>query len=148
MAKKEYIPVFPYKGDQAIISSGRILFHAKDDSIFLFGKKAVGISSTGVINLDSYEAFSVSSPKIELGLKAADTGEPIMLGRTTNNILLEILSDLQELGDALSNLSDSSLAEASIVISRAGISVRNKAKRYYEEINTKDYNLSKISFTR
>jgi hypothetical protein len=148
MAKKEYIPVFPYKGDQAIISSGRILFHAKDDSIFLFGKKAVGISSTGVINLDCYESLSISSPKIELGLKAADAGEPIMLGRTTNNILLEILSDLQELGDALSNLSDSSLAEASIVISKAGISVRDKAKRYYEEINAKDYNLSKISFTR
>ena len=148
MPNKEYIPEFPYKGDQAIISSGRILFHAKEDSIFLFGKKAVGISSTGVINIDSYDGFAISSPKIELGLKAADAGEPIMLGRSTNNIILEILSDIQELGDALSNLSDSSLAEASIVISKAGINVRNKAKRYYDEINARDYNLSKISFTR
>lgn len=148
MAKKEYIPDFPYKGDQVIISSGRLLFHAKEDSIFLFGKKAVGISSTGIVNIDSYDGVSISSPKIELGLNASEGGEPVMLGRTTNNIILEILTDLQELGDALSNLSDSSLPEASIVISKAGGRVRDKAKKYYDEIDRKDYNLSRITFTR
>jgi hypothetical protein len=148
MAKKEYIPEFPFKGDQVIISSGRLLFHAKTDSIFLFGNKAIGLSSTGTVNIDSYEGFSISSPKIELGLKAKEAGEPVMLGVSTNNIILEILSDLQELGDALSTLSDSSLAESSIIISRAGESVRNKAKRYYDNISVRDYNLSKITFTR
>ncbi len=34
-----YVPEFPYKGKQIIISSGRVIVHAKEDSVFLFGKK-------------------------------------------------------------------------------------------------------------
>ena len=34
-----YKPEFPYKGNQVIISSGRVTNHSYDDFIFMFGKK-------------------------------------------------------------------------------------------------------------
>ena len=146
MAKKEYIPEFPYKGDQAIISSGRILFHAKDDSIFLFGKKAVGISSIGVINMDSYESVSINSPKIELGLKAKEEGENTMLGKTTNQMLVELLDELERIGSALSQLSETGLPAASIVISSAGESLLSKSGIIKSNL-INNTNLSKNTYT-
>jgi len=65
-----YKPVFPYKGNQLILSSERVTLHAKNDAIFLFGKKAVGLSSTNTINLDASNKVIVAAPVIELGNKA------------------------------------------------------------------------------
>ena len=152
MAKKEYIPEFPYKGDQAIISSGRIIFHAKDDSIFLFGKKAVGISSVGVVNIDNYEGTSINSPKIELGLDAKIVGQAVKLGESTNDILIQILEDLATVGDALATLSKTGLAASSVVILTAGERMRNNSTRLRDSLAVSPrrdaYNLSKITFTR
>ena len=52
-------PEFPYKGNQVIISSGRVLLHAKEDFIFLFGKKGVGISTPNTFNIDATEATQI-----------------------------------------------------------------------------------------
>ena len=48
-----YKPTFPYRGKQIIIDSGRVLLNAKDDSVFILGDKAVGISTNGTFNIDS-----------------------------------------------------------------------------------------------
>ena len=48
-----YKPEFPYLGEQIIINSGRVILNSKDDSVFLFGKKAIGFSSAGTINFDA-----------------------------------------------------------------------------------------------
>lgn len=146
MANKEYTPDFPYKGDQAIISSGRILFHAKDDSIFLFGKKAVGISSIGVINMDSYQSVSINSPKIELGLKAKAVGENVMLGKTTNQMLVDLLDELERVGSALSQLSETGLPAASVIITAAGKSLVSKVGIIRGNIKS-ETNLSKYTHT-
>jgi hypothetical protein len=41
----DYKPDFPYLGEQIIINSGRVILNSKDDSVFLFGKKAIGLAS-------------------------------------------------------------------------------------------------------
>ena len=146
MAIKEYTPVFPYKGNQAIISSGRILFHAKEDSVLIFGKKAVGISSIGPVNIDTYQGVSISSPKIELGLKAKDEGENLMLGITTNQMLVELLDELERLGYSLKLLSMTGLPGASIAISAAGASLISKSNIIKDNLKDRS-NLSKISYT-
>lgn len=84
-----YTPEFPYKGDQIIVTSGRVLFNAKDDSVFLFAKKSIGLSSAGTINFDSDDMCIVNSPKIYLGLNAT---EPLVRG----NRLADYLQDLNE----------------------------------------------------
>lgn len=146
MAKKQYIPVFPYKGNQAIISSGRIMFHAKDDSIFLFGKKAVSISSVGVINMDCYEGIAFNAPSIELGLKAKQEGENVMLGLTTNQMLVELLDELERVGSALTQLSKTGLAGASVAILSAGESLLSKSKIIKSNL-IDNSNLSKNTYT-
>lgn len=146
MATKQYIPVFPYKGNQAIISSGRIMFHAKDDSIFLFGKKAVSISSVGVINMDCYEGIALNAPTIELGLKAESEGENVMLGLTTNQMLVELLDELERVGSALTQLSKTGLAGASVAILSAGESLLSKSKIIKSNL-IDNSNLSKKTYT-
>ena len=147
MAIIKYNPEFPYKGDQVIISSGRLLFHSKDDSIFLFGKKAVSISSVGVVNIDNYEGTMINSPRIELGLNAQTEGEPIILGKTNNQLLLDLLIQLQFIGKALSTLSKTGLTPSRVVINSAGEGLADTCARISESLKNKD-NLSKISFTK
>ncbi len=93
------IPEFPYKGNQIILTSDRVTLHSKKDGVFLFGKATVGLSSVGTINLDSKEKVLIDAPKIELGNKAEQFGEPIPLG----NSLQSVLSDMNEVLNLLSN---------------------------------------------
>jgi hypothetical protein len=93
------IPEFPYKGNQIILTSDRVTLHSKKDGVFLFGKATVGLSSVGTINLDSKEKVLIDAPKIELGNKAEQFGEPVPLG----NSLQSVLSDMNEVLNLLSN---------------------------------------------
>jgi hypothetical protein len=93
------IPEFPYKGNQIILTSDRVTLHSKKDGVFLFGKATVGLSSVGTINLDSKEKVLIDSPKIELGNKAEQFGEPVPLG----NSLQSVLSDMNDVLTLLSN---------------------------------------------
>lgn len=81
-----YKPEFPYRGNQIVIDSGRVLLNSKEDSTFIVGKKAVGISSSGTINLDSDGMCIINSPEIRLGL---DASHPLVYGDELANILNE-----------------------------------------------------------
>ena len=103
---------FTYKGDQVIISSGRVTHHSKDDFIFLFGKKGVSISSPATFTVDANERTTIASPIIELGLRAALDGEPVLLGNRTVFQLGQLLDNLTSLGNGLAALNESNLAGA------------------------------------
>ena len=105
-------PAFPYKGDQVIISSGRVTHHSKDDFIFLFGKKGVSISSPATFTVDANERTTIASPIIELGLRAALDGEPVLLGNRTVFQLGQLLDNLTSLANGLAALNESNLAGA------------------------------------
>ena len=107
-----YKPDFPYLGDQAIISSGRVLLHSKDDFIFFFGKKGVSISSPATFTVDANERTIIASPKIELGYQAETNGDPVLLGKKTVEQLGFLLDDLKRLSDALGLMSATNLAIA------------------------------------
>ena len=100
----DYKPDFPYLGDQIIINSGRVTLNSKEDSVFIFGKNAIGLSSAGTINFDSDDKFIVNSPKIYLGLEAK---EPLVKGDSLEVVLNDILSSLITLSDNLSYTKDS-----------------------------------------
>jgi hypothetical protein len=99
------IPEFPYLGNQAIITSGRVVHHSYDDFIFLFGKKGVAISSPATFTVDVTERTILNSPKIELGYQAELRGEPVLLGDSTVQQLSFLCDDIQNLSNALSELS-------------------------------------------
>jgi len=112
MAEKPYIPSLQYTGNQVIISSGRVLLHSKDDSIMMFGKTAIGLSSLGTINLDVANRVIINSPKIELGLSAEKSGEPVMLGNKTVLLLARLIDALTTFSAALSQMNETQLEKA------------------------------------
>lgn len=116
----EYKPEFPYIGEQIIINSGRVTLNSKDDSIFLFGKKAIGFSSAGTINFDSDDKFIVNSPQIHLGL---DSVEPLVKGNQLELILNDILDILNTLGSKLLFARDSNGVFLTSVITASTILV-------------------------
>ena len=136
----DYKPDFPYLGNQIIINSGRVILNSKDDSIFLFGKKAIGFSSAGTINFDSDDKFIVNSPQIHLGL---DSVEPLVKGNQLELILNDILDSLNDLGRRLSKTRDSNGIYLTNIVT-ASKSLRGDIKRLRPLV--KDI-LSKQNFT-
>ena len=98
----------PYK---PIINSDRLLFNAKNDSIFLFSKEAIGFSANGSINFDTSNKkegdtaskFIVNSPNIYLGLDRNGNipTEPALLGDVTEKWLNDMLEMVEGLIDDL-----------------------------------------------
>ena len=100
----DYKPEFPYLGEQIIINSGRVILNSKDDSVFLFGKKAIGFSSAGTINFDADDSIIINAPKIYLGIGAK---EPLVKGTQLTIMLDDILDALRVLSAQLSGTQDS-----------------------------------------
>ena len=88
-----YKPEFPYRGNQIIIDSDRVLINSKEDSTFIVGKKAVGISTQGTFNVDSGGKTIINSPEIYLGLEAS---HPVVQGDRLAIILVEFLRVLDQ----------------------------------------------------
>lgn len=138
-----YKPDFPYLGNQVIISSGRVTAHSKEDMIFLFGKKGIGISTPATLNLDVGEATIIASPIIQLGYEAV---EPVLLGRSTVTQLEALLDAIQELSNALSKMTAKQLEVAIPQIVKASTTLRDQTKTIKAQLNSSC--LSKNTFTK
>jgi hypothetical protein len=153
-----YVPEFPYKGKQIIVSSGRVIVHAKNDSVFLLGKKNVGISSGGEVHIDANAEVYIDAPKISLGNKITpDTMvgmEPVLLGYQTNQILIRLSETLIELGDALGKVSESNLPASMQLLASTGPLVSKNARAINNQVTgggtnpRQAFNLSKVVYTK
>lgn len=112
-----YTPEFPYRGNQIIIDSDRVLINSKEDSTFIVGKKAVGISTQGTFNVDSGGKTIINSPEIYLGLEAK---HPLIKGDTLLVILTAFIKIVDEqVCEDLKLATDSNKVEIATVV-RAG----------------------------
>lgn len=85
-----------YVKPQVIMTADRILLNARTDSVLIFAKKTVTLSSDDSINIDSNKKTRINSggnvsidtngKKIYLG-KDGDESEPVLLGETTTKWL-------------------------------------------------------------
>jgi len=148
MAATPYIPTFPYTGNQIILSSGRVTLHSKDDSIMMFGKKAIALSSLGTVNLDVANKVIINSPKIELGLNAEVAGEPVLLGKSTVLLITRMLKILIPLAQALNNMSESKLEEAIPALVKASKVVKKEFPQFIATANATGSLLSTVTFTK
>ena len=110
-----YNPEAPnlYNGKQVIINSDRILFNAKNDSIFLFSHESIGFSTNGSINFDTSEVkdgenankFVVNSPNIYLGLTYEGNlpTEPAVLGNELEEFMKDFLDLIDDILDDVEN---------------------------------------------
>lgn len=147
---QNYIPELQqYTDNQVILSSGRVLLHAKTDSILLFGKKSIGLSSLGTVNFDVANRVIVNSPKIELGLEAELTGEPVMKGRTTTQFLVRMLNILIPVGEALASMSESELENSIPQLVKAGNILKNEFPQLVAQASVSGSNLiSQVTYTK
>lgn len=137
-----YKPVFPYLGNQAIISSGRVVIHSSDDFIFHFGKKGVAISSPATFTVDANEKTTIASPIIELGYQAK---QQVLRGNATATQLGFVLDQLESLGDILSNMLEVEAEVTITKLNKLGIVMKETAKTVKANLNTEC--LSKTTLT-
>lgn len=142
-------PEFPYKSNQIILSSDRVVIHSKSDAIFLFGKQAVSLSSTKTINLDAFDGVKIDSPNIELGHEAKVLGEPVVLGRKLTIQLEILLSNIMAAGAELKKVSSENdqLGASMNSIAGAGKLLLNAAQSFQNSLIAESI-LSKNTFTR
>jgi hypothetical protein len=143
-----FTPQFPYKGNQVIISTGRVTLHSKDDAIFLFGKQAVGISTPKTFNVDANEATKINSPIIELGLRASTEGEPTLKGDATIQQLDRALSAIGNLATALKGISFTELEISIPLIRSAAQILEDTAKSVSKQLNTPGVAKSITTYTK
>ena len=141
-----YKPIFPYLGNQAIISSGRVVIHSKDDFVFLFGKKGVSISSPATFTVDANERTIIASPKIELGFQAEKDGDPVLLGNKTVKQLGFLLDAIKGLSDALTLLTAGEVELAVPLILQTSMVLSSQATTIKAELQLNC--LSKTTYTR
>ena len=87
-----------FTGEQIILSSGRLLFNSKNDSILLSSSNTINLNSKTSINIDSPDTI-INSSKILLGDKYAS--EPIILGDLFLKDFSELMTKLISLSGAL-----------------------------------------------
>ena len=104
----DFIPVQQYNKDQVIITSDRLIFNSKDDSIINSTKKDFIITVGGGIHFNvgtsgkssDNNKFVVNSPKIQFGLGQV---EPITKGDQMVKVMNELINALQKLASNLSS---------------------------------------------
>ena len=144
-------PIFPYKGNQIILSSERVILNAKSDGIFLFGKQMVSLVSNGTVNIDAKEKILIDSDKIELGHKAESLGDPIIMGNKFLNEFSLLIEGMQFLAGKLSAVSKTGDAASWMAIKEGGDNLYDACSRLITIINNPNdpkYPLSKNTYTR
>lgn len=103
-----FTPFIKYNKDQVILTSGRIIFNAKDDNIFFISNKDIAFSSGGDMHVNIGKKGSttnkliVNSPIIQFGLPDNKISiEPIAKGDSTVNSLQSLLNELEKLLNTL-----------------------------------------------
>lgn len=140
-----YIPQFPYPGPQIYVGSNRVILHAKNDAIFLFGKSAISLSSPGRVNIDTKEGTTINAPEIELGIEAKIKGEPVVKALTLITILKKLIRDLEKTSNALSVISKTGLEASVVDIASAAESLSKTCVSLRNQLNSIK---SKITYTR
>ena len=101
-----------YKGQQIVLSSGRLLLNARSDSVFITSQKYINLSAGDKVTIDvgpddsdnEENMFLVNAPKIQFGLDRRGTPvEPIVKGDKLEEILNELIEILIDYSDLITS---------------------------------------------
>jgi hypothetical protein len=132
---------FPYKGNQALVCSDRVMLYSKKENILLYSRQEIGLSAIKPINIYSGENVIVNSPKISLGDEFVT--EAAMLGDTFTIQLTRMLENLKNAGNRLQGASTTNPGAAAQSIRIAGKEIENAANVMINYLN-EGLHLSKI----
>ena len=132
-----------YKKDQVILTSGRLVFNADEDSIFLLSKKDLAISTVGNVHINVGKAgykeslFIINSNRIQFGLDSKGKVEPVAKADSLLKSLKSLSKAISKFTTSLSKVVGTVEVAALTTISTSAIALNN-------ELNSFDKTLSKI----
>jgi hypothetical protein len=137
---KESPPTVPnkYSGNQIILNSGRLVFNSTADHILLSSKKTINLNAINSVNIDAPTTI-LQSNEVYLGSK--DATEPVLLGKTTVDLLHTLIQNLKAFSDICSVLVGTSsgtpigplnqaASQLSVVLSQLDINLDNTKSKY------------------
>tara|TARA_R110000868_G_scaffold131098_1_gene341039 strand:+ start:123 stop:563 length:441 start_codon:yes stop_codon:yes gene_type:complete len=136
---------FPYSNNQVLISSGGVIVHSKDDTVMLFGKSGVGISTPKEFHVDAPERTIINSNKIELGIRAEQDGYSVIKGQLALDQFDRLFDTLSKLGAALEKIAVEGFASAVPDIQRWGGDLKNTANSVKQQLRATA--LSDVTYT-
>jgi hypothetical protein len=108
-----------YPDNQVILTSDRLVFNAKLDSIFLITKKDVAISSGGSLHINTGEKVIVNSPKVIIGI--GNDAQPVAKGDNLVAVLTNMINSLISLSASLTTATATGVGVASLItVNQAG----------------------------
>jgi hypothetical protein len=99
-----------YNGNQIILTSNRLVFNARNDSIILNANNSIHLSSNTSVNVDGKNKIVLASPKLYLGSALGKEGveiQSVVLGENLNVFLNDIAVFLNTLSIAFRTATDS-----------------------------------------
>jgi hypothetical protein len=96
-----------YKGEQIVLSSGRLVFNARINDVYLNAKRYINFSAGDKVTIDvgnidsddEQNMFLVNAPRMQLGIDKNGAAEPIVKGEQLDEIFTQLM-------DALATYSD------------------------------------------
>ena len=131
---------FPYKGNQALICSDRVMLYSKKENVLLYSRQNIGLAAIQNITLNSNTSI-VTSNKILLG--DAFVTEAAILGNTFTRQLTRMLTQLQSAGNRLQGASTTNPGAAAQSIRLAGQEIVDAVSDMTNYLN-QERHLSKI----
>jgi hypothetical protein len=98
-----------YKKNQILLSSGRLIFNSRSESIFLSSNKYINFSAKEKVTIDVGpigsknidNIFLVNAPKIQFGLDKYGVVEEVVKSKQLESILNQILDSLSAYADMI-----------------------------------------------
>lgn len=133
-------PLLPnkYFSSQIILNSNRIVLNSKKDDILLFAKTNIEFNTKNIINLNADKRVHFNTPNVLLGTKKDGTApdEPLLLGNKTKELLNDLFSLLQELGNNLSTVITPSQGSPLTGVNIAGSNMVSKLENLQKQLKT------------
>lgn len=144
-----------YDKNSVILTSDRLIFNSKDDSIYFLSNKTVGFSAVESIHFNvgptegssEKHEFIVNSPRIQLGLGEV---EPIAKGTSTLSFINETFTALSNFSLALKTAVGTGVGTVSLLtINSAADKLTSELTRISQKYTGLDSPIiSKTSFTK
>jgi hypothetical protein len=95
-----------YFNPQIILNSDRITLNSKKDEVLIYSKTNIELNTDNIVNINAGNRIHLNTPTIWLGNKADGTSptEAILLGNKTVDLLNQILTVLETLGNDLTKV--------------------------------------------
>lgn len=84
-----------YQGKQLVGNSDRVVFNAREDNLVLSAKKHASINAD-TVSIDGEKYVGLDASKIYLGTQAQEEREPVLLGETTSQHIIDFYDALNK----------------------------------------------------